>query len=132
METSAACFSFFSGYGKIEETIFGSAEETTAHGTQVGAEAASLQHPHQAFVFTNKQEGSAMLRERLARNLKQLRRERNWTQEAAAERCDISPRYWGKLEQGKAAASLDTLDKIAAGLQLEPEVLLRNPDDTQL
>ena len=72
-----------------------------------------------------------MLRERLARNLKRLRRERGWTQETAAERCDISPRYWGKLEQGKATASLDTLDKIATGLQLEPEVLLRDPDDSE-
>lgn len=72
-----------------------------------------------------------MLRDRLARNLKRLRRERGWTQETAAERCDISPRYWGKLEQGKATASLDTLDKIAAGLRLEPEVLLRDPDDSE-
>lgn len=68
-----------------------------------------------------------MLREQLAINLKRLRRERGWTQETAAERCDISPRYWGKLEQAKATASLDTLDKIAEGLQLEPAVLLGKP-----
>lgn len=69
-----------------------------------------------------------MLREHLAINLKQLRRERGWTQETAAERCGISPRYWDKLELGKATASLDTLDKIAAGLELEPAALLRGPE----
>ena len=36
-----------------------------------------------------------------------------------------------QLEQGKASASLDTLDQIAAGLQLKPEALLRDPDRFQ-
>lgn len=89
------------------------------------------QHPHQTFVFARQQEESAMLRERLASNLKQLRRKRGRTRETTAERYGISPRYWGKPEQGKATVSLDTPDKIAAGLQLEPKVLRRDPDDTQ-
>ena len=66
------------------------------------------------------------------RYLKRLLREQSWTQETAAERCGITSRYvFDKLEQGKASASLDTLDQIAAGLQLKPEALLRDPDRFQ-
>jgi len=47
-----------------------------------------------------------VLRERFAKNIKYQREKRKWTQETAAEICDLSPRYWGKLERGDAAASL--------------------------
>lgn len=59
-----------------------------------------------------------MLKEYLARNLKSMRRKNDWTQEVAAELCGLSPRFWGKIERGKASASVDTLEKITSGLNI--------------
>lgn len=67
-----------------------------------------------------------MLNERLSKNLKKLRHENNWTQETAAELCDISPRFWGKIERCKANPTLGTLEKIASGLGVSVEELLKD------
>ena len=72
--------------------------------------------------------GMIVLRERLSKNLKQIRDENHWTQEAAAELCDLSPQCWRKLEQGRAAASVDTLEKLSAGLNLCVEDLFRDAE----
>ena len=72
--------------------------------------------------------GMIVLRERLSKNLKQIGDENHWTQEAAAELCDLSPRFWRKLEQGRAAASVDTLEKLSAGLNLCVEDLFRDAE----
>ena len=66
-----------------------------------------------------------MLKERLAKRLKNLREENHWTQEMAAELCSLSPRFWGKIEQCKASPSIETLEKIAKGLNISVEDLLK-------
>ncbi|SFP77682.1 transcriptional regulator, XRE family [Oscillibacter sp. PC13] len=66
-----------------------------------------------------------VLRERFARNIKYQREKRRWTQETAAEICDLSPRYWGKLERGDAAASIDTMEKVSKGMKISIEELLK-------
>ena len=65
-----------------------------------------------------------MLKERFGKNLKYQREQRKLTQETAAELCDLSPRYWRKLERGTAAASLDTIEKVSIGMNLSVEELL--------
>ena len=59
-----------------------------------------------------------MLKENLGRNLKLLREMRQWTQEFAAEICDLSPRYWRKLERGDVSASIHTIEKISTGMDM--------------
>lgn len=66
-----------------------------------------------------------MLQKRLAHNLVKLRKSQNLSQEAAAELCDLSPRFWGKLEQCRANATIATLEKISHGLQISVEELLQ-------
>ena len=60
-----------------------------------------------------------MLKELLGKNLKYHRQQRKLTQEMASELCDLSPRYWGKIERGDAAASIDTIEKISVGMEID-------------
>lgn len=69
-----------------------------------------------------------MLKEQLAKNLREQRRRNNWTQETAAELCDLSARFWGKIEQCKTSCSIETLEKIAVGLSVNIGTLLNDPD----
>ena len=49
-------------------------------------------------------------------NLKYYRMRQGLTQEEAAERCSISSEYWGKMERGVQAATLDIVEKVSVGL----------------
>ncbi|MBC8535371.1 helix-turn-helix domain-containing protein [Feifania hominis] len=69
-----------------------------------------------------------MLKEKLSRNLRKLRSSMNLTQETAAELCDLSPRFWGKLERCEATPSVDTLEKISLGLQVSLEALFEEDE----
>ena len=51
------------------------------------------------------------------------------TQETAAERCDLSVKYWGQIERCQVNASLEILDKIAAGLEISAVELLSESAD---
>lgn len=66
-----------------------------------------------------------MLKETFGRNLKTIRHKKNLTQEKAAELCDLSPKYWGKLECAGASVSIDIMEKIAKGFQIQVEDLLK-------
>lgn len=64
------------------------------------------------------------LRDRVALNIQDLRRERGLSQEELALRADVNRGYMGKLENAKYAASLDMLEKIASALDVDPSALL--------
>lgn len=78
-----------------------------------------------------------MLEKTLAQKLIEIRKKNKWNQETAAELCDISPRYWGKIERCQASASIAVLDKISKGLHISAAELLsenqtpgsRKPED---
>lgn len=59
-------------------------------------------------------------------NLKAYRKIHKYSQEHCAELCDISPRYWGKLERGQADPSMTVLFKLSDGLGLSIAQLLDN------
>ena len=63
------------------------------------------------------------LRERVGLNVQEIRRGRCLSQEALAQDSDISRSYMGKLENGKNAMSLTTLEKIADALGVDPNDL---------
>ena len=67
-----------------------------------------------------------MLKEYFANNIRMQRELRRWSQETAAEFCGLSARYWGKLDRGAAVASIDTLEKVSLGLQVEAGELLKD------
>jgi transcriptional regulator with XRE-family HTH domain len=63
-------------------------------------------------------------RERLARSLRRLRRERGWTQGEAARRSGIDLRHYQRIEGAHVAVTLDTLDLLAAAFVVSTMSLL--------
>lgn len=62
---------------------------------------------------------------RFKRRLRQLRLERKWSQEAAAEACGIGQKMFQMYELGvKTNPSLEQLEKIATGFDLDVSELL--------
>lgn len=71
----------------------------------------------------------------LPEKLKIYRQVNEYTQEYCAELCNISHRYWRKLEHGQATPSIDTVFKLMNGLHLSIEqlfdknaIIMRNPE----
>jgi len=57
------------------------------------------------------------IRVRVGRRIKVLRRERRLSQAQLADAIEMSRRYLSSLERGQASASVETLERIAEGLQ---------------
>lgn len=61
----------------------------------------------------------------LGRQIKRLRARLGLTQDALAEKVQISPKYLSNIERGKENPTLDTLLRLARSLKVEPwEVFL--------
>jgi transcriptional regulator with XRE-family HTH domain len=65
------------------------------------------------------------LRAIFARNLRQLRQAKGWSQEEMAARADITANYVSSLEREEYAASVDVLEALAAALDVEASALLQ-------
>ena len=66
----------------------------------------------------------------LANRIRQIRKAANLTQDVVAEKCNISPAAYGKMERRAGGCSYDTLQKIAKALHVEVLFLLdvKNPN----
>ena len=60
------------------------------------------------------------IKKRLGDRIKFLRKAKNYTQERFAERIDIEPQSLSNIERGKFAPSIETLQKIANALKVQP------------
>ncbi|WP_089214156.1 helix-turn-helix domain-containing protein [Sphingopyxis indica] len=68
---------------------------------------------------------SAMdIRERLAKNLRLLRQEKGWSQEAFADEADLHRTYISDLERGARNPTITVVDKLANALGVTPGRLL--------
>lgn len=67
------------------------------------------------------------LRSVVARNLRLLRRDAGLSQEQLADLAGLDRNYVGKLEREENAPTVDTLEALAAALQIDVELLLRRP-----
>ena len=65
------------------------------------------------------------LRQIFAKNLKQFRADRDLSQEALADSAGIDRTYVSALEREVYSVSLDTIEKLAISLDVEPSELLR-------
>jgi transcriptional regulator with XRE-family HTH domain len=74
---------------------------------------------------------SGSSRSTLAMNLQLARTVFGLTQDELAQRCGLKRSYIGALERSEINLGLDNVDRIAAGLGIEPHVLLLNPDLAQ-
>ena len=61
-------------------------------------------------------------------NIKRIRKEKGITQEQIAEACNTSTSYIGLMEIYKNIPKLSTIEKIAAALDVEPQVLFQKTE----
>ena len=73
--------------------------------------------------------------------VRQLREARGWSQERLAENSNLNRSYIGEIERGRVIASLLTVEKLAAALNVSPSALVTRgeapspsklPEDTEL
>ncbi len=64
------------------------------------------------------------IRERLARNLRLLRQEKGWSQEAFADEAGLHRTYISDLERGARNPTITVVDKLAIALCVTPGRLL--------
>jgi transcriptional regulator with XRE-family HTH domain len=67
------------------------------------------------------------LRRLLATNVRRCRETLGLTLEAAAERGDLDRRYWQKVEDGEANATLRTLARLSRALDVAVDQLFAEP-----
>ena len=63
-------------------------------------------------------------RERLARHLRELRRQPGISQEALADRCELHRTYVGSIERRERNVSLDNVERLAHALGVDVSELL--------
>jgi transcriptional regulator with XRE-family HTH domain len=66
------------------------------------------------------------LRDTLARNLREYRSRRGFSQEELAHRAEIDRTYVSALERSVYAATVDVIEKLAEALSVKPEELLES------
>jgi len=70
----------------------------------------------------------ASLVNRLGERIRLLRRERNLSQEQLGELAGLHTNYIGQVERGEKNVTVESLEKIAAGLRVSMEELFRYID----
>ena len=68
------------------------------------------------------------LKRRFGKAVRRLRTAAGFSQEGFAAKAKVNRGYYGSIERGKINVSLDTIDKIAAALDLSPGQLLTEVD----
>ena len=64
------------------------------------------------------------LKDVVAANLRQIRHDKDMTQEELADRVSLSSRYIGSIERGGSSPSVTVLGKLAHALGVDPCVLV--------
>jgi len=62
-------------------------------------------------------------RELFGERIKEIRKKRGMTQEDVAKILEIDPKSFSRIERGERSPSLDTIEKIACALSVEPKDL---------
>lgn len=65
------------------------------------------------------------LRYIIGERIKSKRKEKGLTQEQLAEKANMHPTYIGKMERGDKSATLDSLEKVIAALDMSYEELFK-------
>lgn len=60
------------------------------------------------------------LRRNFGQRIRQLRKARGLTQESLAEEAGLEPAYLGAVERGERNLTIDSIERIAKGFDLEP------------
>ena len=71
----------------------------------------------------------AMLRERFGKRVRELRKSKGMSLEVLGGKAGIDDKYVQSLETAKKAATLDTIEKLANGLRVQPVDLFTYSDE---
>lgn len=63
-------------------------------------------------------------RELVARNIRELRQERGWSQDELAARAGLHRTYIGTIERAEQSITVDSMEKLAAALNVKVSRLL--------
>lgn len=66
----------------------------------------------------------SILRKIFAKNVRELRLSKQLSQEELADTCGLHRTYISDIERGNRNVSIDNIEKIAKGLNVNPSVLL--------
>lgn len=69
------------------------------------------------------------LRKIFSKNVKSYRKQKKISQETLAERSNLSTNYVGSIESKARRVNIDTIEKIAKGLEISPDILLKSHKD---
>lgn len=64
------------------------------------------------------------IRKRLGANIKRLRHEKGWSQEAFADEADIHRTYISDIERGARNPTITIIEKLARPFGVKPSILL--------
>lgn len=67
------------------------------------------------------------LRATFAANIRRLRNDKGWSQEALAHEAGVNRSYLSRVEKGGPYVGLEVIGKIAEALEVEPAELLKPP-----
>ena len=68
------------------------------------------------------------IREKLAKRVRFLRKENQWTQEQLGEKAGLTYKFVGQIERAEVSPTLDSLDKLAKAFGLTVGEFLRFPE----
>lgn len=68
----------------------------------------------------------------IARNIRAKRKQLDWSQETACEKCGLSVKAYGELERGKSNPRLSTLQKVLIGFEMTWGELFAGCDQIEL
>lgn len=63
------------------------------------------------------------------KRIRSIRVSKGISQEKLAERCGLHPTYIGQIERGEKSPTLDTVDKLSAGLEISVGELFYNMEN---
>ena len=72
-----------------------------------------------------------LLKNKIGKRIRQLRKLKGWTQGDLGVRADMEYQYLGAIERGEKNPTLDFIEKIAIGLEVEPHQLFIFSDEEQ-
>jgi transcriptional regulator with XRE-family HTH domain len=64
-------------------------------------------------------------RKQLGQRIRKLRNQHGWSQEEFAHKCDINRSYMGRIERGELNLTLETVQKVAIGLNETVSAILK-------
>jgi len=65
-------------------------------------------------------------RELVAKNIRELRQERGWSQDELAARAELHRTYIGTIERAEQSITVDSMEKLAAALNVKVARLLED------